>query len=291
MSIGRRRALRGLFQARASKRALAGARRTSYRPQEPRAARVEYQLALRKVVDAMRREAAEALAPELPLFSAPSESTRSDADPLQRALDRVRRAGFGAFRPAAARVHGARVAGWAGRETARALGLPLEVLAGEGLASGLVEVWVTENVGLIRGMVGDVVEAIGRVVRAAAIEGLRVEELAAKVEERFEVGDSRAALIARDQVLKLNADVTQARQTAAGVQRYEWSTSRDERVRGNPDGRYPNDTPSHWDLDGQTFRWDDPPASGPDGERAHPGQAIQCRCIARPVLDDLLPPA
>ncbi len=44
----------------------------------------------------------------------------------------------------------------------------------------------------------------------------------------------------------------------------------DERVR-----------PSHEALDGTRQRWDDPPAEG------HPGEPINCRCIAEPVLGPL----
>jgi len=69
--------------------------------------------------------------------------------------------------------------------------------------------------------------------------------------------------------------VNQHRQTAAGVSRYEWSSSADERVR-----------PRHRELDGQTFSWDDPPVTNDDGDTNHPGEDYQCRCIAVPVLDD-----
>ena len=34
-------------------------------------------------------------------------------------------------------------------------------------------------------------------------------------------------------------------------------------------------------LDGTTQRWDDPPSEG------HPGEPINCRCVAEPVLSSL----
>lgn len=101
--------------------------------------------------------------------------------------------------------------------------------------------------------------------------GLRVEELKAALLKRGDVSEARAELIARDQTLSLNASITKARQQNAGVTEYTWSTSGDDRVR-----------PEHAALEGQTFRWDTPPE--PDG---HPGEGIQCRCTAIPVVAEL----
>jgi len=101
-------------------------------------------------------------------------------------------------------------------------------------------------------------------------DGLRVEELAAKLKERGDVSESRAELIARDQTLKLNGALTEIRQTNAGIASYVWSTSLDERVREE-----------HAALEGQTFAWSSPPEPG------HPGQDYQCRCIAVPVIEGL----
>jgi len=99
--------------------------------------------------------------------------------------------------------------------------------------------------------------------------GKRWEELKASLLERGSVSESRAELIARDQTLKLNGAITKANQQAAGVDKYVWSTSRDERVRD-----------THAELDGKVFSWAAPPKPG------HPGQDYQCRCIAVPLLED-----
>jgi SPP1 gp7 family putative phage head morphogenesis protein len=99
--------------------------------------------------------------------------------------------------------------------------------------------------------------------------GLRVEELRDQLIDRGNVNESRATLIARDQTLKLNGAITEARQTSAGVDSYVWSTSQDERVRE-----------SHQELEGQRFSWDSPPEVG------HPGQDFQCRCVAIPWIPE-----
>lgn len=99
-------------------------------------------------------------------------------------------------------------------------------------------------------------------------EGRRWEDLRDELLERADVSESRAELIARDQTLKLNGAINRARQEGAGIDRYVWSTSGDERVREEHDA-----------LDGETFSWDSPPEPG------HPGQDFQCRCVAIPVID------
>ena len=106
--------------------------------------------------------------------------------------------------------------------------------------------------------------------------GTRVEDLRKQIRERFDVTRSKADLLARDQVLKLNAQITQTRQRQAGISEYRWSASNDERVR-----EY------HRELDGSIFRWDDPPITNEDGDRNAPGEDYQCRCVAIPILPPL----
>jgi len=131
-----------------------------------------------------------------------------------------------------------------------------------------------ENLELIRSLTTDHVERVARVLQGGA--GDRVEVLRARIMGETGVVKSRASLIARDQVLKLNADVSHARHQAAGVVEYIWRTSRDERVR-----------PAHRDLDGQRFRYDTPPVVDAKGGRhENPGGDFQCRCTAEPVLPD-----
>lgn len=75
---------------------------------------------------------------------------------------------------------------------------------------------------------------------------------------------NRSRLIARDQNNKLVGDLNQISHQQAGGEEYRWSTSRDARVRT-----------THAARNGKIFRWSNPPEDG------HPGQAIQCRCVAK----------
>ena len=102
--------------------------------------------------------------------------------------------------------------------------------------------------------------------------GLRWESMVDQIAEDGHITENRAKLIARDQTAKMNSAFNQERQQQVGIEKYEWSTSEDERVRD-----------SHAELDGQVFDWDDPPIV--DGEKVNPGEAIQCRCVAIPYVD------
>lgn len=154
--------------------------------------------------------------------------------------------------------------------------------------SGRSAAFVRENVRLISripiALHDDVEELVLDAVRAAK-PGLN---LAKEIHERFAISERHARMIARDQIGKYHADVNHTRQRAMGVRRFIWRSVGDERVRGDPDGKYPDAEPSHFDLDGEMFDYDDPPVPPGAVEPLLPGQDYSCRCYAEPVLDDLL---
>jgi uncharacterized protein with gpF-like domain len=99
-------------------------------------------------------------------------------------------------------------------------------------------------------------------------------------------------LIARDQVGKLQYAITRKQFESIGMDGYYWVTARDERVRGNPMGRFPKAVPSHWIMEGTVCKFSDPTVYSDLGREwlkrtalmpmVHPGQAILCRCTATP---------
>lgn len=101
--------------------------------------------------------------------------------------------------------------------------------------------------------------------------GLRIEEIASLIQDRADVAESHAELIARDQSSKLNGSINSFRQQHAGVDSYEWSTSLDERVRE-----------THAANEGKVFAWSSPPV-----ETGAPTEDVQCRCVAIPVIPEL----
>lgn len=145
------------------------------------------------------------------------------------------------------------------------------------------DIYRTNNVLLIKSIPDRELREVQALLEKPSNFGRRVEEMRDLIQERFSVSESRAALIARDQTLKLNSQITKTRQTRAGISRYVWTTSGDERVRGQN-----GESDNHYDLDGKTFAWNDPPVvDEKTGRRCHPGEDYQCRCVAFPVVEEL----
>ena len=78
--------------------------------------------------------------------------------------------------------------------------------------------------------------------------------------------------IARDQVNKAIGQFNEIRQTQLGIESYIWSAVLDNRVR-----------PRHAENDGKEFYWNSPPPV-----TGAPGNQIQCRCVAVPVIPDII---
>lgn len=143
----------------------------------------------------------------------------------------------------------------------------LNPLAGEDATRVALARAFSDNLALIRSVPLQASEQIRERAFDAWAEGRPELEIAELVKERLGVSTSRARLIARDQVQKLNGELTRERHLSAGVTSYRWLTARDERVRATHAARH-----------GQVFDWSEPPDDG------HPGHAIGCRCVAVPVV-------
>ena len=132
------------------------------------------------------------------------------------------------------------------------------------------------NASLIKDMTDNAMARVQKDVMLGFSQGVRAEEIAENISKYIDPLDgtvrSRARLIARDQVNKLNGQLTELRQSELGITRYVWRTVGDERVRD-----------SHAKNDGKIFSWSDPPS-----ETGNPGEDVQCRCYAEPVISDLL---
>lgn len=139
-----------------------------------------------------------------------------------------------------------------------------------------LDLFRTQNVALITNVLDDTRKKVEQLLISSARTGVRVEDIAAQIARISpDFSASRARLIARDQVLKLNGELTQLRHREVGITKYIWRTSHDERVRE-----------AHKVLDGRTFSYDNPPVvDSKTGRRANPGEDYQCRCTADPVID------
>jgi SPP1 gp7 family putative phage head morphogenesis protein len=163
------------------------------------------------------------------------------------------------------------------REIHRAIGVDVSaLLQANGPLLQSMQRATEANVALITSIPEQYFDRVYSTITDGWVKGLRWESLVEQIQRDGDVTESRAKLIARDQTVKMNSDFNRERQQQVGIEKYEWSTSQDERVRT-----------SHADVDGRTFRWDEPgPVPGAvAGEPCHPGIDVNCRCVAIPVVD------
>ena len=128
--------------------------------------------------------------------------------------------------------------------------------------------FIETNATLIKDLITEKQAQIAQTVKGAIAQGLRGDAIVQQIQDIADVTQSRAEIIARDQVLKGQAALVRATHVAAGAETYMWITSRDEAVRD-----------THKANEGQIFRYDAPPA-----ETGNPGDEINCRCAAAPIF-------
>lgn len=131
-----------------------------------------------------------------------------------------------------------------------------------------LELATERTLSLMQGMTDDLVRRTSQTLIQGVVQGQRHTEVAKEIAADLGFSQRRARLIARNETATLNGTLNRVRQQQAGVTRYEWSTSLDERVR-----------PLHAEREGRVFRWDRPPSDG------HPGEPINCRCVARAIIE------
>lgn len=166
---------------------------------------------------------------------------------------------------------------WNAKEWSKQLkaAFSVDIFQREPFLQSMLNSFVKENVSLITKMDQDLIRSIEGTIQRGFRSGQSTATITKELEKRMNVSKSRARLIARDQIGKLNGQLTNQRQTSLGVEKYVWRTSEDEKVRT-----------AHIAQNGKKYAWSKPPAN-----TGHPGQDIQCRCYAEPdfstVLEDV----
>jgi SPP1 gp7 family putative phage head morphogenesis protein len=153
-----------------------------------------------------------------------------------------------------------------------------------GVAPFISEPWLKEvlensvqkNVSLIKSAHESYFKDIETFVLEGLEQGRLARDIGADIAKRTGVSLNKGRLIARDQVGKLNTSLASRRASAAGVKTFVWSTSKDERVR-----------PSHEELEGQKFSYKEGVPSLDGANNVLPGQPINCRCVAIPVISSI----
>lgn len=152
-----------------------------------------------------------------------------------------------------------------------AFGVDLSAVVREHDLAQILNAYALGNAALIQDFTSANLKRIQLLTIEAMLEGKNSRELSAEVRGAIKLSDNRAKLIARDQVGKLTADLNRYRHEQAGITRYKWLTSQDERVR-----------PRHKNLDGREYDYGEP-TGAEDG--LPPGKPIQCRCVAQAIVE------
>lgn len=128
-------------------------------------------------------------------------------------------------------------------------------------------VFEAQNIALIKSIPVQALASLQGKIVDAVRTGKTLKDTQAMIRDQYGITDRRAELIARDQIGKLNGQLTRMRQEAMGITKYKWRGILDARER-----------PEHVRRENVEFAWDKPPDDG------HPGEPIRCRCSAEPVL-------
>jgi uncharacterized protein with gpF-like domain len=116
-------------------------------------------------------------------------------------------------------------------------------------------------------------------------EGKGLPEILSQFDGMVEQRKNHAKMVARTQIATFNSLTTKARAQNLGITRAIWRSAKDERVRGNPSGKYPNAKPSHFALEGVEF---DLAKGAPiNGQFLLPGTSYNCRCDYELIIPEM----
>jgi SPP1 gp7 family putative phage head morphogenesis protein len=134
--------------------------------------------------------------------------------------------------------------------------------------SKAVEKAITENVDLIKKITKKQFDQLEKVVVKSVSGRATLDQTVEEISHTFKRGRAYAEFVARDQLAKAHASISQERQIEAGFPGYIWETVNDSKTRE-----------SHRKMHGGFHLWSKAPLV--DGENVHPGEAVNCRCIAK----------
>lgn len=106
--------------------------------------------------------------------------------------------------------------------------------------------------------------------------GYRAKTLSEIIEKRYEVSQSKAKFLARQETRLMISKFRELRYVDLGSEGYYWTT-----VVGDAGSPV---RPMHKKLAGKFIRWDNPPITNPKGDRNHAGEDYNCRCTPRAVI-------
>lgn len=161
------------------------------------------------------------------------------------------------------------------KDTVKRVGIPFETP--NAAARARLSAAYTQNMKLwINKWAAEDIVRLRRQVEANARSGARASTLAARLSSRYEVAQSKARFLARQESGLFMAQYHKEQFTSAGVPRYVWRTSKDCDVRLG-----------HKQLEGRVFTWAEgaPAKHMSCGRNCNPHEDYLCRCVASPLVD------
>ena len=135
---------------------------------------------------------------------------------------------------------------------------------------------VNENVSLIKSISSEYLTDVKGAVMRSITTGNGLETLMPALERLEGVTKRRAKNIALDQTRKVYNHLNAGRMDKVGLEKYEWVHS--------GGGQHPRE--DHIAMSGNIYSLKMPPVIDLNtGERGIPGQAINCKCTMRPVVE------
>lgn len=170
----------------------------------------------------------------------------------------------------------------------RAMGVDLgAILQAEGLVD-FMETSINRNVSLIKSLPSEYLKSVETIVTNGVTSGARYSTIANQILGKVGTANShlsgRIKTIAMNEIQTINSQLNLRRSDALGITEGYWRTGEDEKVRGNPSGKYPTAKPSHYKLNGVRFNLKKG-AKTEVGTHIKPGEEINCRCSYSPIID------
>ena len=254
----------------------------------PTAIEARYQAELRKLtrrmMDEVEREVRALFAGPVAVES--HVTTDASIASQSRILVNALQSKFAVIFRDASRPLAERMVGQAAKASAARLGQSLKELSGgvsirtdilkSGPVAEIVKASIADNVGLIKSIPAQYLDDVRGAVMRSITSGNGLADLVPYLERERGVTERRARNIALDQTRKAYQSINAERMKAAGIKKFEWIHS--------GGGQKPR--PLHVRMSGNVYSYDDLPVIDErTGERGIPGQAPNCRCTARPVLE------
>lgn len=138
----------------------------------------------------------------------------------------------------------------------------------------LLKKYTNDQIRNIKNWTPEQVVRLRQMVERLQLEGTKTS-LTEIILEEWGVSARKARFLARQETNLFFSEYSLSRARAAGIKRYRWSSSHDERVRE-----------SHKKLDGQIIALNDPPiVDYKTSRRAHAGEDFLCRCAKIWILE------